>query len=90
VLTNAADHPGSLALVNGTYYYLNTSTKMVILRCVGPDSFFREKVMLPLEQFVWSCPAESRVDLWRYGLGGVELLDSFEVGELSSIGGTLG
>lgn len=58
---------------------------MVILRCVGPKSFFRETVMLPLERFVWSCPTESRVDLWSYGLGGPELLDSFEIGALSSI-----
>ena len=48
---------------------------MVILRCVGPEAFFREKVVLPHEQFVWSCPTESRVDLWSYGLGGPELLE---------------
>ncbi len=57
---------------------------MVILRCVGPDSYFREKVMLPLEQFVWDCPAESRVDLWSHGISGAELLDSLDAAELSS------
>ncbi|MBM5791804.1 MAG: DUF1830 domain-containing protein [Cyanobacteria bacterium M_surface_10_m1_298] len=69
-----------------TYSLRNTTTKMVILRCIGPDSFFREKVMLPLELFVWDCPAESRVDLWSYGLSGTELLDSLDVAELAAVG----
>jgi hypothetical protein len=67
-----------------TCFFRNTSEKMVILRCVGPDSYFREKVMLPLEQFVWDCPAESRVDLWSHGISGAELLDSLDAAELSS------
>jgi Domain of unknown function (DUF1830) len=88
-LIDATDRLSTVALTNSTYYYLNGSTKMVILRCVGPEAFFREKVVLPLEQFVWSCPTESRVDLWSCGLGGPELLESFEAEELSSIGGML-
>ena len=40
--------------------------------------------MLPLEQFVWDCPAESRVDLWSHGISGAELLDSLDAAELSS------
>jgi hypothetical protein len=67
-----------------TCFFRNTSERMVILRCVGPDSYFREKVMLPLEQFVWDCPAESRVDLWSHGISGAELLDSLDAAELSS------
>jgi hypothetical protein len=67
-----------------TCFFRNTSEKMVILRCVGPDSYFREKVMLPLEQFIWDCPAESRVDLWSHGISGAELLDSLDAAELLS------
>lgn len=63
-------------------HYHNESSKMVILRCVGPESFFREKVMLPYEDFIWDCPAESRVDIWSYGLTGAELVDSIEAAQL--------
>lgn len=65
-------------------YYRNESSKMVILRCVGPESFFREKVMLPYEDLVWDCPMDSRVDIWSYGLNGPELLDSIEAAQMLS------
>ncbi|NBS13001.1 MAG: DUF1830 domain-containing protein [Gammaproteobacteria bacterium] len=67
-----------------SFYYRNASSKMVILRCIGPESFFREKVMLPYEDFVWDCPVDSRVDIWSYGLAGAELVDSIEAAQLVS------
>lgn len=64
--------------------YRNTDCHIVILRCIGANSFFREKVIFPFEEFLFSCPAESRVDIWTHGLGGAELLDSLSVEELQS------
>ena len=62
---------------------------MVILRCIGPDSFFHEKVIFPFECWSFQAPQGADVELWCHGLGGAELLErlssqtllSFEDGE---------
>jgi len=62
---------------------------MVILRCIGPDSFFHEKVIFPFECWSFQAPRGADVELWCHGLGGAELLErlssqtllSFEDGE---------
>jgi hypothetical protein len=63
--------------------YCNHTSQMVILRCIGPNSFFYEKVLFPWEDWCFSCPSCSRVDIWTHGLSGAELVDSFEAQKLS-------
>ena len=65
-----------------TCLYHNASNQMVILRCIGPNTFFQEKVVFPLEDWLFDCPPESRVDIWSHGLTGVELLDSIFADDL--------
>lgn len=57
--------------------YRNVSGRMVILRCVGPEEFFQEKVIFPYEEWQWSCPWQSRVDIWSHSLTGADLVESF-------------
>lgn len=47
--------------------YRNTSSQIVILRCIGPEAFFLEKVVFPFEDWLFRCPPESRVDIWCHG-----------------------
>lgn len=63
--------------------FRNVSGRMVILRCVGPEAFFQEKVIFPFEDWQWSCPAESRVDIWSHSLTGAELVESFPAEEVA-------
>jgi hypothetical protein len=65
-----------------TYFYHNDSHQMVILCCVGPDSYFREKVVFPWDDWLFSCPSSSRVDIWTHGILGAELLDSIGTEDL--------
>lgn len=60
----------------GSHYYRNTSCQMVIVRCVGPNAFFLEKVVFPFEELLFSCPPHSRFDIWTHGIYGAELVDS--------------
>ena len=60
----------------GTCLYHNASSQMVILRCIGPEAFFQEKVVFPFEEWLFRCPPQSRVDIWSHGLMGAEQLDS--------------
>ena len=60
----------------GVHRYRNDCDRMVILRCISPNTFFQEKVVFPLEDWLFDCPPKSRVDIWSHGLTGVELLDS--------------
>ena len=43
---------------------------MVILKCIGPDRFYREKVVMPMETFCFEAPTEARLEIWQMSLGG--------------------
>jgi hypothetical protein len=62
--------------------YRNGSDRMVILRCIGPDRFFLERVVFPFEVLTFNCPAHSEVEIWTHGLGGPELLEAIASHEL--------
>ena len=62
--------------------YRNTSDRMVILRCVGPEEFFLERVVFPFELLSFQCPPQSEVKIWTHGLGGPELVESIQTHEL--------
>ena len=62
--------------------YRNTSDRMVILRCLGPDGFFLERVVFPFEMLNFACPKDSEVKIWTHGLGGPELVETILVEEL--------
>lgn len=62
--------------------YRNGSDRMVILRCIGPEQFFLERVVFPFELLTFQCPDRSEVEIWTHGLGGPELLESIEAREL--------
>lgn len=66
----------------GTCLYRNTSSQMVILRCIGPETFFQEKVVFPFEDWLFRCPPHSRVDIWTHGLTGAKQLDSINAEDL--------
>jgi len=66
----------------GTCIYRNVSSRMVILRCVGPEAFFHEKVLFPFEDWLFECPTQSRVDIWSHGLGGAEQVESISAEDL--------
>ncbi|MCP9842034.1 DUF1830 domain-containing protein [Synechococcus sp. J7-Johnson] len=69
-------------LMLDTCHYRNTSGQMVILRCIGPEAFFQEKVVFPFEDWQFCCPSQSRVDIWTHGIMGAELLDSVQADDL--------
>lgn len=62
--------------------YRNSTDRMVIVRCLGPESFYLERVVFPFELLSFQCPASSDVEIWTHGLGGPELLESFPCHEL--------
>jgi hypothetical protein len=62
--------------------YRNSSDRMVIVRCLGPDEFFLERVVFPFELLSFIAPAESVVQIWTHGLGGPELRETIKVEEL--------
>jgi hypothetical protein len=55
---------------------------MVIARCLGPESFFMERVVFPFELLSFQCPDESELEIWTHGLGGAELVETIPVSEL--------
>jgi hypothetical protein len=55
---------------------------MVILRCIGPEQFFLERVVFPFELLSFQCPASSVVKIWTHGLGGPELVETVNSGDL--------
>ncbi len=55
---------------------------MVIVRCIGPDEFFLERVVFPFELLSFLAPPDAVVQIWTHGLGGAELRESLNVAEL--------
>ena len=43
---------------------------MVVLKCIGTNNFHVERVVMPTETYLFTAPADSRVELWRLGQGG--------------------
>ena len=62
-------------------YVSNRRQQLVLLRCIGPEQFFHEKVLFPFEEWVFACPSGSDVEIWSHGPQGIELLDSFPAQE---------
>jgi hypothetical protein len=56
--------------------YLNSTDRMVIARCLGPEQFFLERVVFPFELLSFQCPEESELEIWTHGLGGAELVET--------------
>ncbi len=74
-----AEDPG---VVDFVCSYRNGSDRMVILRCLGPDGFFLERVVFPFEMLNFDCPKDSEIKIWTHGLGGPELVDSLQADDL--------
>lgn len=62
--------------------YRNSSDRMVIARCLGPDQFYLERVVFPFELLSFQCPPESELEIWTHGLGGPELVERIGTDEL--------
>jgi hypothetical protein len=63
--------------------YRNASDRMVILRCLGPQNFFLERVVFPFEPMSFHCPPGSEVEIWTHSLGGPELVERLDAAALS-------
>jgi hypothetical protein len=62
--------------------YRNGTDRMVIVRCVGPEAFFLERVVFPFELLSFQSPDETELEIWTHGLGGPELLERIPVQQL--------
>jgi Domain of unknown function (DUF1830) len=62
--------------------YRNSSDRMVIVRCIGPEEFFLERVVFPFELLSFLAPPDSVVEIWTHGLGGPELIETLDVSGL--------
>ena len=50
--------------------YRNDSDRMVIVKCIGENHFYREKVVMPTEVFWFEAPAEARLEIWKMSTSG--------------------
>ena len=50
--------------------YQNKTSRMVILKCIGPNSFYLEKVVMPSETFWFEAPEAARLEIWEMSTSG--------------------
>lgn len=50
--------------------YCNDTDRMVIVKCIGENNFYREKVVMPTELFWFEAPASARLEIWRMSMTG--------------------
>ena len=50
--------------------YQNDTSRMVIVKCIGADHFYREKVVMPTEIFWFEAPKDARLEIWKMSMTG--------------------
>ena len=50
--------------------YQNDTSRMVIVKCIGRNQFYLEKVIMPSEVFLFNAPKEARLEIWRMSITG--------------------
>ena len=55
------------------FNYRNSTCNMLVLRCIGSDNFFLERVLFPAEEIVFSVPYEAKIEIWGNELYGPKL-----------------
>ena len=63
------------------FSYKNEHSRMLIVRCIGENSFSVEKVVLPSEIIAFEAPKDARVEIWGNDLSGLHIEDTIIVGE---------
>ena len=63
------------------FTYKNENSRMLIIRCIGENSFYVEKVVLPSEIIAFEAPKDARVEIWGNDLSGLHIEDTIIVGE---------
>ena len=61
------------------FSYRNDSSRMVVLRCIGPSNFFLERVLFPTDLLTFMVPKDSRVEIWGNELYGPKLEERIRV-----------
>ena len=63
------------------FSYKNEHSRMLIIRCIGENSFYVEKVVLPSEIIAFEAPKDARVEIWGNDLSGLHIEDTIIVGD---------
>lgn len=50
--------------------YQNDTSRMLIMKCIGSNQFYFEKVIMPSEIFLFNAPKEARLEIWRMSMSG--------------------
>ena len=50
--------------------YQNDTSRMVIVKCIGADHFYLEKVVMPTEVFWFEAPEGARLEIWKMSMTG--------------------
>ena len=45
--------------------YRNDTNRMVIVKLIGDQHFYREKVVMPMEVFWFEAPEQTRLEIWQ-------------------------
>ncbi len=61
------------------FSYRNITSSMVILKCIGPDSFFLERAIFPQEVFSSMAPEGSQLEIWGIESYGPKLEQRFRL-----------
>ena len=50
--------------------YQNDTSRMLIMKCIGSNQFYLEKVIMPSEIFLFNAPKEAHLEIWRMSMSG--------------------
>tara|TARA_B100000700_G_C14409551_1_gene563028 strand:+ start:128 stop:367 length:240 start_codon:yes stop_codon:yes gene_type:complete len=53
------------------FTYKNKSSKLLVIRCIGSNNFFLEKVIFPFEDFFFLAPHGSKIEILGNDIDGM-------------------
>lgn len=64
------------------YAYTSTSDRLLILRILGPEGYYLERIIFPFEMLNFTCPNNCEVQIWTHGRGGTEVREIISAEDL--------
>ena len=64
--------------------YQNDTSRMLIMKCIGSNQFYLEKVIMPSEIFLFNAPKAARLEIWRMSMSGQMLHVRADVSDYKS------
>ncbi len=67
------------------FSYKNTTSSLVVIKCIGKNSFFLERVVFPYDIYTLMAPEDSHVEIWGLQSFGPQFEQRFRLSDSNDL-----